>query len=122
MSDRPSQLAPAIHRVPLDKLTIYEITEAELDALESGSPESLFLNLAIAAISTALSFFTALLTTSISDLKIFCVFVIVCVVGFVAGASFGMLWWQSRRTLRNVAREIRKRKPPEGIPAVSGGN
>jgi hypothetical protein len=109
-----SKLDPAIHRVRLDRLTIFEITEAELEALERGSPESLFLNLGIASLSFASSFFISLLTTTIEDVRTFCVFVIVTVAGFVAGITFALLWWQSRRSLRNVAAEIRRRMPPEG--------
>lgn len=114
------QLDPAIHRVRLDRLTIFEITEAELEALERGSPESLFLNLGIAALSIASSFLIALQTTRIDDTKAFCVFVVVCVIGFVAGITFGFLWWQSRRSLKNVAREIRSRMPPEGVQEDAG--
>lgn len=112
---RRTRLDPAIHRVPLDRVTIFEITEAELEALERGSPESLFLNLGIAALSIAASFLIALLTTTIADIRTFCVFVIVCIVGFVTGITFGLLWWQSRQSLKKVAQEIRNRMPPEGI-------
>lgn len=81
MSKRKTELAPAIHRVPLDKLTIFEITEAELEALEQGSPESLHFNLGIAALSVASSFLIAWCTTTIEDLRTFCVFVIVTAIG-----------------------------------------
>lgn len=109
------QLAPAIHRVPLDQLTIFEITEAELDALERGSPESLYLNLSIAVSSIAVSFSIALGTTEIQSIKTFCFFVIVTVVGYLAAVTFGLLWWHSRRSLRTVAKEIRRRRTPPGI-------
>ena len=79
MTPRPrDQFDPAIHRVRLDRLTIFEITEAELEALELGSPDSIYLNLGIAATSFSTSFLVALLTTTINDVKTFCVFVIVC--------------------------------------------
>jgi hypothetical protein len=108
-------LDPAIHRVRLDKLTIFEITEAELEALERGSPESLYLNLAIGVISIAVSFSIALATTQIESLKTFCCFVIVTVIGYLAAITFGLLWWQSHRSLKSVAQEIRRRRAPEGI-------
>jgi hypothetical protein len=115
MSKQKQPLDPSIHRVRLEKLTIFEISEAELEALERGSPESLFLNLGIAAISIAVSFLTTLMTTAIADIQTFCVFVIVCSVGFLAGATFGLLWWQARKTGGNVAHEIRSRIPPIGV-------
>lgn len=110
-----SNLDPAIHRVRLERLTIYEITEAELESLERGSPESLFLNLGIAALSIATSFLLAIGTTTIESTRTFCLFVIVCVICYIAALLFGLLWWQSRHSVRNVAREIRNRKPPEGV-------
>ena len=108
-------LDPAIERVRLGKLTIFEITEAELDDLERGSPESLFLNLCVAAVSIASSFLIALLTTTVDDIKTYCVLVIIVAIGFVASATFGLLWWRLRRSLKKVAREIRGRRPPEGL-------
>ena len=69
--DERTKLDPAIHRVRLDKLTIIDIREDELEALERGSPESLFLNLGIAAISIAVSFSIALATTDVQSIKTF---------------------------------------------------
>lgn len=112
---RRTKFDPAIHRVPLEKVTIFEITDAELESLERGSPESLFLNLAIASFSISFSFLVSLLTATITDIRTFCVFVIVCTIGLITGVTFGLLWWQSHHSLQNVAREIRKRMPPEGI-------
>lgn len=118
---RKEHLDPAIQRVRLDKLRIFEISEAELEALERGSPESLFLNLAIAVVSVAVSFSVALATTRIDDARTFAVFVIVATVGYVSGTTLGPLWFISRRSLRNVSAEIRSRIPPEGVQ-VDGGN
>ena len=112
---RRSKLDPTIEWVPLGKLTVFHVSEAELDALERGSPESLFLNLGIATLSIATSLLIALLATNIPNTKTFIVFVVVCAVCFVAGVTFGLLWWQLRRSLKKVAQEIRDRKPPEGI-------
>lgn len=113
MARRRTQLDPAIHRVRLDKLRIFEITEAELEALERGSPESLYLNLAIAVLSVAISFTVALATTKIDDDRTFYVFVIVTSTGYVSGITFALLWFISRRSLKKVSTEIRSRIPPE---------
>ncbi len=120
MSKAKPSLDPAIHRVRVEKLTIFEITEGELEALERGSPESLFLNMGVATSSVAISFLVTLTTTSIANLGVFCVFVILCVVGSLAGITFGLLWWRSRTTVRNVSREIRSRMVPEGIQEDEG--
>ena len=122
MTENDTQpLAPAIHRVRLDKLTIFEITEAELDALERGSPESICLNMAVAVISIAASFSIALSTTEIQSLKTFCFFVIVSVIGYLAAIAFSLMWYQSRRSLVTVAQEIRRRRVPEGDQADTVG-
>lgn len=109
------QLDPAIRRVPLPEIKIFDVTEAELEELERGSPESLFLNLGIAALSTAVSFSASLSTATVGDLRVFCVIVIITVVSYLASITFGLLWWQGRRSAKSVIRRIRTRIPPEGI-------
>lgn len=113
--DKRSQLEPAIEWVPLGKLTIFSITEAELEALERGSPESVYLNLGIAVMSIAISFSISLATTTIESIKTFCFFVVVAAIGYLAALTFGLLWWQSQTSLRKVAQEIRNRRTPQGI-------
>lgn len=117
---RKKPLDPAINRVPLGELTIFDVTEDELDALERGSPESIFMNLAIAATSIAVSFTVALVTTKVESVKTFCILVVVTVVGYFAGLTLGLLWWQSRRSCVSVAQKIRSRVAPEGIQEGSG--
>ena len=77
-----AQLLPAIHRARIDVLRIYEISESELEFLERGSPQSIYLNFAIFLLSIALSFFIALVTTEIPSDRLFNVFVIVAALGF----------------------------------------
>jgi len=115
MAKRRTQLDPAIHRVRLDRLRIFEITEAELEALERGSPQSVFLNLAIAVLSMACSLSILLATATIEGDRTFCVFVILTSVGYVSGITFLLLWFILRRSLKNVSAEIRSRIPPKGV-------
>jgi len=120
MAKRRSQFDPAIHRVPLDKLRIFEITEAELESLERASPGSILFNLAVATISVALSFSIALTTTKIDSLRTFCVFVIVTVVAWIAGITFSLFCFSLRKSLKSVSKEIRSRiPPPEGFQEQS---
>lgn len=120
MGKRKAELDPAIHRVRLDKLRIFEISEAELEALERGSLESIFLNLAIAVLSIAISFSTTLATTEIPSDRTYAVFVIITSIGYLAGITFSLLWWISRRSLKKVSAEIRSRIPPEGVQESAG--
>jgi hypothetical protein len=114
MAKTSRQLEPAIHRVRLDRVTILEITEAELEALERGSPESIYLNLCVGTGSIGISFLISLLTTTIPNTQVFCVFVIATVVSLLASLTFGLLWRQSQQSSRTVAKRIRGRMPPEG--------
>ena len=111
-------LDPAIHRVRLDKLRIFEISEAELEELERGSPESIFLNLALAVLAVAISFSVSLATTKIESDRKFIVFVIITALGYVAGATFAILWLVARRSLKSVSARIRSRIPAEGIQEI----
>ena len=114
-------LEPAIRRARLDTLHIYEISEAELDVLERGQPDALFLNLAIAVLSVAVSCSATLATTTIPSRVTQDAFIIVTVVGYLAGATFGLLWWRSHRAVESVTQRIRNRMPPEGVAADAGG-
>ncbi len=113
-----TKLEPAIQRVPLDTLRIFEISEAELEALERGSPESLFLNLALGILPIAISFTITLATTTIDDIKTFTVFVVITTVGYLAGITFAALWFIFRKSFKSVSAKIRARIPPTGIQEV----
>ena len=118
-NSEPSFL-PEIRRVRFERLTIYEVSESELDTLERGSPDSLYLNIAIALLSVAVSLTATLLTATIKSLAIFVVFVVCTVVGYVGGILLLLLWRRTRRSLINCAAAIRNRLPPEGIAKSSG--
>jgi hypothetical protein len=115
-----TRLDPAIHRIRLGSLRIFEISEAELESLERGSPESIFLYLGLTVLSIAVSFSVALSTTRIDSDRTFAVFVIITSVGYVAGVTFGVLWVASRRSLNGVSAKIRSRIPPGGIQESEG--
>lgn len=106
---------PAIRRARLDQLTIYDVTEAELEILERGSPDSLYLNFAIALLSTAVSFSVTLATTPISVDRTFQVFLVLTVVGYVAATVLLSLWFRTRQSVSTVTATIRSRLPPLGI-------
>lgn len=111
-----SELLPAIRRARIDRLNIYEVSETELQMLERGSPESIFLNFAIFLISAASSFLVALLTTEIPSTRVFVVFVVLTVIGFVGGIVLFGLWGWHRRSTTTIFAQIRRRMPPEGVP------
>lgn len=116
---RPAVMRPAmkIRRGVLGQLTIHEVAEDELDTLAHGTPDSVYLSFATFLLSTATAFLVSLLTTQVSD-RIFLVFVVLVVLGYVLGALFSILWYKNRRSISILVRRIRERLPPEGIQEV----
>ena len=106
---RVQDILPAIRRARIDRLNIYEISEAELRVLEHGSPESLYLNFAIFLLSSAVTLLVALLTTNIQSERLFIVFVVFTTLGFIAGLLLMLLWRRCRRSTSLVFAEIRRR-------------
>ena len=93
----------------LNSLNIYEVTEDELEKLETGGSDPIFLNFAIFSISVALSFLITLLTTKIDSSRIFIIFLVVTIMGFFAGFILLILWWRSRRSVKDLVKKIRDR-------------
>lgn len=106
---------PAIRRARLDKLTIYEVSEAELNTIEKGSPDSIYLTISVALLSSASSFLGAYLVTDIELVPIKLFFIVFIVVGFVVGMVLLILWLRSKSSVSECIRSIRGRLPPEGV-------
>ncbi len=109
-------LPPAIRRVRIQQLTIYEISEEELKALEAGSPVSLHLNFAVFLLSVAVSFAIALVTTTFTNDRAFLTFVLVLIVASIIGLFLLILWLKERQSVSSVAACVRNRLVPEGEP------
>lgn len=112
-----SNIMPAVRVAPLGELRLFVISEEELNAAEQGSPASLYLNFALALISSGLSFLTTLLVADISSIRTFAVFVILAVVFLLVGTILFAMWCRSRRGMKSLFQRIRERMPPSpGIP------
>jgi hypothetical protein len=102
---------PRIVRGQVDSLSLYEITDYELEILEHGSPNSILLSFAICFISVALSFLTTLLTVKIESIYLFLIFLVFTVVGLAAGIVLIVLWYRTRSQVGGVGKKIRARVP-----------
>lgn len=102
---------PRIVRGQVDSLSILEITDYELEILEQGSPNSLYLNFGVFFLSTATSFLTTLLTVSIESMKLFTVFLSLTICGFSAGLVLLVLWYRSKSNVKNLIKKIKARVP-----------
>ncbi|MEO6754186.1 MAG: hypothetical protein ABIP85_20615 [Chthoniobacteraceae bacterium] len=107
-------LPPPIQWVPLGTLTVYHITEHELDQLEKGTPESTYFGFGIFLLSTGISFLTSLLTTDIKAIRVFSVFAVVASVGIIGGILLLTVWARFQRSAKRITKIIRDRKPPDG--------
>ena len=110
MTRNQAQKGPKITHVNVDSLTFYEITEDELSELEKGSQGSIFLNFSIFLLSEAISFLVVLSTTKIDDIRIYTLFLVFTVVGFIIGLVLLGLWLKEFLFSTSVAKKIRNRK------------
>jgi hypothetical protein len=115
-NQQPLLAGPRIVRASLDQLTIYEISDNELETIERGGPESMLLNFAIFFTSTAISFTVSLATTVIQSIHLFTGFMVVTVVSYIAALVLGGLWVRSCKSKKSIIKTIRERRPPEGDP------
>jgi hypothetical protein len=124
--ENEGSIQPRILRGRVDSLSLYEITDYELQVLEEGSPSSTYLNFAIFFLSIAAAFLIALLTTPPAAERLYTVFVVMVVVGFSSGFVLLVLWRKSRTRLSVVIQRIRERcegqaRVHAGVPVAAGG-
>jgi hypothetical protein len=100
-----------IVRGAVDSLSLYEITDYELDLLEEGSPSSTYLNFAVLFVSIGLSFLTTLLTVEIPSGHVFTIFVVLAVAGIGSSAVLFVLWRGTRSRTKDLCIKIRARVP-----------
>ena len=101
---------PKIRKGKVDSLTIYEISEGELETIERGSPSSTYLNFSIFLLSIATSFLVTLLIDDFNDKpKVFTIFTIITVVGYIVGIVLIILWWQTKNDVNEVLKKIKER-------------
>lgn len=96
-------------------VTIYEITENELNLFETGSPKLSSINLAIFFLTLALSLLIALITNNIESQNIKIVFLSIIISSFVLGAFFLINWYRTSKSITNVIKEIKERAPRSSL-------
>lgn len=107
-----------VDRARLGSITVYDVTEDELETIERGAPSSNYLNFAIALLSVFISFLATLLTVSIEDDRIFMFFLFTAIVTFVVGTILSILWLLSRASSKSIFKKIRDRKNSNEVRAA----
>lgn len=104
-----------VRRGRVDSVDLYEVKEHELEVLENGDTNSIYLNFAIFLLSSAVSCVLAISTaTFVSELIQYC-FLFVTIIGFIGGLFLLILWWRGRKSIKTIVSRIKNRIPPEFI-------
>jgi hypothetical protein len=100
---------PKIKRGRLASLSLYEVTDYELEILQAGSPATILLNFAIFLLSTALSFWVAVFGTEIKDPNRYAVFMMIAIFATINGVLLLVLWWRKRGSVAQLVAKIKRR-------------
>lgn len=98
-----------VNRVRVTSINIYDVKDDELDILERGSPADAQFNLAVAAITFAISTYVTLRSGTFTESDRL---VAICLVAiaFLFGLYCFVMWFQNRSRNKSVCAAIRTRK------------
>lgn len=104
-----------MERHPYSGLVLYEISGDDLDQLENeGLAVGEDFSFALFGISVAVSFTITLLSTKIESDRLYQSFFVVTLLGYLAGAFFGIRWINARRKHAGIVKKIKARVGPLG--------
>jgi uncharacterized protein YacL len=109
MSQNEAERKININRGSIDSLSFYEVTEDELSVLENGSASSEYLNVMIALISIAISFFATIFTVDFKTPVVFVVFLVIAISTLIGSIGFCIAWRKSRKSHISVISKIKAR-------------
>lgn len=96
-----------IKRGKFDSISLYEVTEEELNTLETGE-SSLELNFAIALFSATLTLVVSIFTTTSTDL-VLGIFVVCALLFAILGVYFIIKWWKNKGRVEQTFQKIKNR-------------
>jgi len=110
-----------VRRAPFGALTVYDVSDNELNQLAKGQSASIYLNVAIAMLSTAISLFTSLLNIEVKPdfIERARVLTDVTIFATILGTIFLIIWYIKRKDVSELVSRIKNRLPPEGIPETN---
>ena len=110
---------PVVRFAPLGELKVYEISEAELEKLETGPPGQVDLSFALALLPAALTIFITVQTVEIKENRVYYIYWIAFWLLSIQGLISLVRWWTTGGSLKSLGREIRSRMPSIPEPATS---
>lgn len=109
--DKEGSVRLRIIRGSVDSVSLFEITDYELEILEKGSPSSTLFNFSIFFLSIGISFVITLMSTEIASQRVFLVFLVIATLGIGAGIVLLVLWSKFNSSNTDVCKRIRARVP-----------
>lgn len=101
---------PEIKRYRVESINVYEVTESELEIIERGSKNLIFLNFSIFLVSIAASFLIALVTCDFETIPVTqIIFIVITVCGFISGAFCVILWLKTKDDVEHIIDRIKSR-------------
>lgn len=97
-----------VKRYKVDSITIYEISESDLELIERGEPTSVYLNISISLLSIFFSMLVTLLTCKLNDIK-FVVFVCIAIISAIIGIVLLIIWFRVNKSANSVIKKIKSR-------------
>lgn len=100
---------PDIRRYGVGFINVYEITDGDLEIIERGSNNLIYLNFSISLISIAISFLIALVTCDFKSIITQNIFIIVTIIGFLGGLFFTIMWVKTKDDVKATIKKIKDR-------------
>ena len=113
--DRQENNSTTDEKVPVTRgrihqFKLYDVAEYELVLIEKGSDASLWLNFAIAFLSTFFSMLAALITLNPAGKETaFIILTLITVVSCFGGILCSVFWWKTKGTQKDIFKTIRSR-------------
>ena len=105
-----------VRRARVGSIDIYEVKDNELDILEKGGPMETQFNFAVFLFSLAFSSTISLFTATFKSEIIQDIFGFVAVVGFLGSVYLFIQWYQDKKPIKSVIKDIRDRMPNDQPP------
>lgn len=100
-----------LRRHGIEHVETYDVTSDELERIERECADvGSDFQIAQFCLTIAISFFVALLTTTITSSRIFDTFVVIVCTGTILGLAFGVRWLRSRAILGGTIKKIKGRQ------------
>lgn len=115
MSVKQNSSEIEIKRSRIGSISVYEISDAELESLERGSPSTALTNISFFCASSFLSFLIVVTTSTGLDIKVYMVYFTVGLVSLAASIICGIVAYKMGGGIKEITSKIRGRIPASEV-------